>query len=48
MQLLKQWFQIKKLNQNTGDDKPEPTFEDTYQTEFDRIQKLIGETILKV
>ena len=25
-----------------GDDKPEPTFEDVYQTEFDRIQKLIG------
>ena len=25
-----------------GDDKPEPTFEDVYQTEFNRIQKLIG------
>ena len=25
-----------------GGDKPEPTFEVTYQTEFDRIQKLIG------
>ena len=25
-----------------GDDKPKPTFEDVYQTEFDRIQKLIG------
>ncbi len=31
-----------------GDDKPEPTFEDVYQTEFNRIQKLIGKTILKV
>ena len=28
---------------NKGGDKPEPTFEDTYQTEFDRIQKLIGD-----
>ena len=27
---------------DTNEDKPEPTFEDTYQTEFDRIQKLIG------
>jgi hypothetical protein len=26
-----------------GDDKPEPTFEDVYQTEFNRIQKLIGD-----
>ena len=25
-----------------GDDKPEPTFKDVYQTEFDKIQKLIG------
>ena len=32
----------KKTDTET-DDKPEPTFEDTYQTEFDRIQKLIGD-----
>jgi len=31
-----------------GGDKPkEPTFEDTYQTEFDRIQKLIGDDSTK-
>ena len=28
-------------------DKPEPTFEDTYQKEFDRIQKLIGDDSTK-
>ena len=26
-----------------GGDKPEPTFEDIYQTEFDKIQKIIGD-----
>ena len=33
----------KKTETKTDEDKPEPTFEDTYQTEFDRIQKLIGD-----
>ena len=26
-----------------GDDKPEPTFEDVYQTECNRSEKLIGD-----
>jgi len=30
-------------NKKIDEDKPEPTFEDTYQTEFDKIQKLIGD-----
>jgi len=30
-------------NKKIDEDKPEPTFEDVYQTEFDRIQKLIGD-----
>ena len=32
-----------KKTKTKTDDKPEPTFEDTYQTEFDKIQKLIGD-----
>ena len=31
-----------KINLQGGDKPKEPTFEDIYQTEFDRIQKMIG------
>jgi hypothetical protein len=40
--IVKTMVSDKKTKPNTGDDKPKPTFEDVYQTEFDRIQKLIG------
>ena len=33
----------KKTETKTDEDKPEPTFEDIYQTEFDKIQKIIGD-----
>jgi len=41
--IVKTMVSDKKTKTDTGEEKPEPTFEDTYQTEFDRIQKLIGE-----
>ena len=40
--IVKTMVSDKKTKPDTGEEKPEPTFEDTYQTEFDRIQKLVG------
>ena len=41
--IVKTMVSDKKTKTDTSEEKPEPTFEDTYQTEFDRIQKLIGD-----
>ena len=41
--IVKTMVSDKKTKTDTGEEKPEPTFEDTYQTEFDRIQKLVGD-----